>query len=140
MFKAITDGLRALSATSAITVSLAVMAQLPDQVQHMPAGVGMEAIVKYAFEQGGALGVLVIVLYFYRRDKNITIEFWKEQNTARDLLVTNATKAQVETAAALRESTIVIHSLKRAIEIQYPERRDPRDEPDRGDREPHRRR
>lgn len=87
------------------------------------ATVGSEPFLEWALRQGGALAVLVIVLFFYRRDWKTAVDFWKDQNTTRDLLVKEATKAQADTAAALRENAVVIHSLKRVIEHQYPGRR-----------------
>lgn len=119
---ALADWARALVAVALLGSATFVSAQSP-----LPSGAAggfsLESLVQWALTQGGALGVLCVVLFFYRRDWKTAVEFWKDQNATRDVLVKEATRAQVETAAALREATVVIHGLKRVMQEQYPGRR-----------------
>lgn len=114
------DLLRALLAVLIIGSATYLSAQTP-----FPTGSAADggALLQWGLTQGGALAVLIIVLFFYRRDWKTAVEFWRDQLVARDTLVKEATRAQVDTAAALREATIVIHGLKRVLQQEFPGRR-----------------
>lgn len=82
-----------------------------------------ETLGKLIAREGSAYTVIVVILFFYRRDWKTAVEFWKDQHALTMELVKDATKAQVDTASALRESTIVTHQLKRVVEGNFPLRR-----------------
>lgn len=91
--------------------STLIMAQaVIDQAPHI-----QETMVEWAIKQGGALVVLVIVLYFYRRDYHVVTDFWKDQNRQLTELVISSTKAQTDTANALRENNIIVHQAKNVM-------------------------
>lgn len=85
---------------------------------------GTEQFLDIAIRQGGLLLVLVIVLFFYRRDYHYLTEFWKQQNDTLVELVAANTKAQTDTAAALRETSVVVHQAKTVMATHLPHRRD----------------
>lgn len=64
----------------------------------------------------GFILVVLIVLFFYRRDWVAATEYWKQQNVITTRLVEQSVKAQVELAAVIRENTTVTHGLKRIVE------------------------
>lgn len=74
---------------------------------------------QWAFQQGGAFTVILVILFFYRRDWKAVAEYQKEQNTMMVDLVKAATAAQVQCADAIRENTVVSHSLKHVVEKAY---------------------
>lgn len=81
-------------------------------------------VAQWAVREGGAFVVILVILFFYRRDWKTATEFWKEQNVLTTQLVAAATKAQTETAAALRENTTVVHQAKHVMQKYLPSRRD----------------
>lgn len=76
-----------------------------------------DALWQFAFREGGTMLVLLILLYFYRRDWMQSSEYWKQQNTLTTELVTSSVKATAELASAIRENTVVTHGLKRIVEL-----------------------
>lgn len=82
------------------------------------------SIAQWAVREGGAFVVILVILFFYRRDWKTATEFWREQNVLTTNLVIAATKAQTETAAALRENTTVVHQAKHVMQRYLPTRRD----------------
>lgn len=78
---------------------------------------------RWAIQQGGAFVVVLIILFFYRRDWKTAVDFWKDQHAVTTGLIEKVTSANVEMTAALRENTVVTHSLKRAMEYTFPPRR-----------------
>lgn len=106
MFITMTDLARATLATS-IIFGAPLFAQF--------IGTSDESTLRWAIQQGGAFAVILVVLFFYRRDWKNVSEFWKQHSAEMNDLVTQATKAQTEMASALRENTQVTHSLKTVI-------------------------
>jgi hypothetical protein len=80
-------------------------------------------LAQWAVQQGGFLVVILVILFFYRRDWKTATEFWKDQTkVSHDLAATCAT-AVADNAAATRENTVVMHQAKNVIAHYYPERR-----------------
>jgi hypothetical protein len=78
--------------------------------------------MQWAIREGGAYVVILVILFFYRRDWKTATEFWKDQHAITTDLVVKATTAQTD-CSALRETAIVTHQLKRVLEREFPERR-----------------
>lgn len=123
--------IRALVATLAIAASVYVggarMPPLALIVNPEPGGApvaGTEPILEYAIRQGGTLLVLIVVLFFYRRDYRALTDYWRDQNKLMLALVEGNTKAQTDTAAALREQSVVVHQAKNVMRQYLPRRRD----------------
>lgn len=84
-----------------------------------------DSLVEWAIKQGGALLVLLVVLFFYRRDYHGVTDFWKEQNKIVTELVIASTKAQADMTNALRENNMIVHQAKNVLQQMVPpERRD----------------
>ena len=81
------------------------------------------SLIQWALQQGGITVVCLVVLFFYRRDWHTTVDQWKEQHEITVSLVERSIEASVRATAALSENTVVIHSLKRAVEASYMGRR-----------------
>lgn len=81
------------------------------------------SLVQWAVREGGAFVVILVILFFYRRDWQTATEYWKAQNVITTQLCIKATEAQTDCAAALRENALVTHQVKRVFERQFPERR-----------------
>lgn len=123
------DVLMALVATVALgaagylsTTSAVAFAQTFNEPTAVTA-TGLPAVVKFAIEQGGALAVLVVVLFFYRRDYRYLSEYRENQFREMLDLVKQNTAAQTDTAAAIRENAIVVHQAKNVIQQHLPSRR-----------------
>jgi len=89
----------------------------------MPNELQVTPMLQWAFQQGGITVVCLVVLFFYRRDWKTTVETWQQTHAITVSLVEKAISAQEKATAALAENTIVVHSLKRAIEVSYLGRR-----------------
>jgi hypothetical protein len=72
-------------------------------------------IMQWAVREGGAFAVILVILFFYRRDWKTAVEFWRDQHATTTQLVQDNTRAQTETAAALRENTVVVHQAKNVL-------------------------
>jgi hypothetical protein len=85
--------------------------------------VGQEPLIIEGLRQGGLLAVILIVLFFYRRDYARLTDFWKEHNAQMMDLVRSNTKAQADTASALSQNTVVVHQAKQVMAQHFPSRR-----------------
>lgn len=138
----IADGLKAISATTALVFLLSsqpppesLMGTFPvpgvagsAQTNDVSAGgvvvgQGEQTILQWAIREGGAFAVILVILFFYRRDWKTAVDFWRDQHAITTDLVVAATKAQAETAAALRENNVVVHSMKQVIQTYVPNSR-----------------
>ena len=81
-------------------------------------------LLQWGIREGGAFVVILVILFFYRRDWNTAVNFWRDQHAITTQLVQEATKAQAETAAALRENNVVVHQAKQTLQTLLPNRRD----------------
>lgn len=73
---------------------------------------GELTILQWGIREGGAFAVILIILFFYRRDWKAATEFWKDQHTVTTQALIEVTKAQTDTAAALRENTQALRQLR----------------------------
>lgn len=80
--------------------------------------------LQWAIQQGGAYVVILVILFFYRRDWTRLESQLRDQLAVLTQLVVGATKAQAETAAALTQNTVVVHQAKRVMETYLPLRRE----------------
>jgi hypothetical protein len=87
------------------------------------------SLLQWGIREGGAFVVILVILFFYRRDWKTAVEFWRDQHAITTDLVIQATKAQVSMEAALRENTVVVHQTKGVIQNYIPAGR--RDDPPR---------
>lgn len=88
-----------------------------------PRSLSSESLMEFAIRQGGAFAVLVLVLYFYRRDYRDLNDYRKDRDAILVQIVTDSTKAQTEMAAALAQNNIVVHQTKNVIRDLLPHRR-----------------
>ena len=79
--------------------------------------------IERIFREGGFFAIVLILLYFYRRDTKWATEFWKDEAGKRDALIRENTAAQTSVAAALAQNTVVVHQAKRVMEELLPMRR-----------------
>lgn len=91
-----------------------------------------ESMLEWGLKQTGLLAVLILVLYFYRRDYQALTTFHKDFGATMKELVQENTKATVEMAGALRSNTEVVHGAKNAMQsfvnIQEAQHRRPGEE------------
>lgn len=81
------------------------------------------SLIQWGLREGGAFAVILVILFFYRRDWKTAVEFWRDQHAITTKLVQDNTVAQTETAAALRENTVVVHQAKNVL-ARMEQRRD----------------
>jgi len=81
-------------------------------------------LMQWAAKEAPAYVVILVILFFYRRDWKTAVDFWRDQHTITTKMVQENTVAQTETAAALRENTTVVHQAKHVMAKYLPERRD----------------
>lgn len=75
-------------------------------------------ILEKMAREGGFFALVLVVLYFYRRDTKWATEFWRDQATRNtDMIEENAKQAE-SVAAAIRESTVVMHAAKNIMARQ----------------------
>ncbi len=79
------------------------------------------SLLQWAIDRGGRDVILIVVLFFYRRDWQALVGDTKEQLAVLTTLVINATRAQTETADALRENNVVVHQARRVMETYLPD-------------------
>jgi len=82
-------------------------------------GGGVGELVNFGLREGPAALVVLIILFFYRRDYKQVVDFWQEQTKTTVALVKESTQQHAEASAALKENSIVMHGLKRAIEGRF---------------------
>jgi len=73
--------------------------------------------------EGGFFAIVLILLYFYRRDTKWATEFWKERAEENAKMIAENARSQSELAAALRENNVIVHQAKNIIAEYYPGRR-----------------
>jgi hypothetical protein len=80
--------------------------------------------------EGGFFALVLVLLYFYRRDTKWATEFWKEQaalNTeyAKENagIIKENTRSNVAVEQAVRENTVVMHAAKNVMATHLPQRR-----------------
>lgn len=79
--------------------------------------------LQWAIREGGAYVVILVILFFYRRDWKTATDFWKDQHKITTDLAKECSKAMTDQTAALRENTIVTHGLKNLLQYQGPQER-----------------
>lgn len=82
--------------------------------------VGESAFIQWALKEGGAFGVILVILFFYRRDWKAATEYWQQQNAITTKLVQESTMANSDMAAAMRENTVVVHQAKNVMARYLP--------------------
>lgn len=120
-YTVLNDGARAVFATSLI--SLTIMWSQADGQVVLPTPTSAQVLsmdqiddLRWMVQQLGAFFIILVILFFYRRDWQTAVEFWKDQHALTMSLVEKATVAQIEASAVVRENTVVTHALKRVIE------------------------
>ena len=88
-----------------------------------PITLSQSTIIERIFREGGFFAIVLILLYFYRRDTKWATEFWRDEAGKRDALIRENTVAQTSVAAALSANTVVVHQAKRVMEELIPMRR-----------------
>lgn len=81
-------------------------------------------IIQWAQKEGPAYVVILVILFFYRRDWKTAVDFWQSQHAVTTKLVVDCTQSQTETSAALRENTVVVHQAKAVMQRYLPQMRD----------------
>lgn len=82
------------------------------------------SVLERVLREGGFFGLVLMLLFFYRRDTKWATEFWKEEASARAVLIRENTKAQADVAAALAQNNVIVHQAKRVLEtFPVPHRR-----------------
>jgi hypothetical protein len=77
---------------------------------------------QWAIREGGAFAVILVILFFYRRDWKTATEFWRDQHAVTTQALRDSTKAQADMASALRENTQVVHHAKSVMQEYLPSR------------------
>jgi len=98
-----------------LSVGIRPVTPILAQIVGIPVSPSAESIVDFALRQGGAFAILVIVLYFYRKDYRDLNDYRKGRDELLVGLVRDQTKAQTEMAAALRENNIIVHQAKNVL-------------------------
>jgi len=80
---------------------------------------GVGDLVNLGLREGPAAVVVLVILFFYRRDYKQVVDFWQEQTKTTVALVKESTQQHAEASAALKENSVVMHGLKRAIEGRF---------------------
>jgi hypothetical protein len=71
-----------------------------------------ETILEFAVRQGGAFAILLIVLFYYRRDYRDLVNYKNGRDQALMELIRENTKASTDMANAMRENNIIVHAAK----------------------------
>ena len=79
-----------------------------------------ESLMEFALRQGGAFAVLIIVLFYYRRDYRDLTAYKDNRDNQMVEMVREQTKANSEMAAALRENNIIVHQAKNVLRDYVP--------------------
>lgn len=82
-------------------------------------------LTRYAITQGGLLAVVMVLLYFYRKDFRAQIADQDERLEVMTGLVIANTTAMTKAASASEANEKAAHRLSRALEIMEPRRRMP---------------
>ena len=82
-----------------------------------------ETFFEFAIRQGGAFAVLLIVLFYYRRDYRDLTAFRSERDAQLVAMVKEATQSNAAMADALRENTTVVQRANYLIAEHLPTRR-----------------
>lgn len=69
-------------------------------------------LIEKIAREGGFFALVLILLYFYRRDTKWATEFWKEQAARNSDMIEENAKQNENVASAIRESTVVMHAAK----------------------------
>ena len=104
-------------------IGLPVAGYLSFQSVVDPVTLSQSTIIERVFREGGFFAIVLILLYFYRRDTKWATEFWKDEAGKRDDMIRENTAAQTSVAAALSANTVVVHQAKRVMEEMLPMRR-----------------
>lgn len=91
---------------------------LADMFAQMAPSQGEITLLQWALDKGGAYVVILVVLFFYRRDWQKVSDYKDNQLAILTALVTENTRAQTLVASALRENNIIVHGAKRLLEQQ----------------------
>jgi len=126
----VVDWTHALLATAAIIVAwyfavgnLNAAAMLQGAATTGGDGVPEVTVVETIIRQGGLFAVLLVVLFFYRRDYRQLTESRAEENAALRTMLVENTKAQSDTANALRENNVIVHQAKNVMQSYLPMRK-----------------
>lgn len=109
------------------TSTLQMIAEQYNTSQSQVGGPGVvptDTLLEWAIKQGGALAVLLVVLFFYRRDYRGVTDFWRDQNKITADLLIASTKAQTEMANAIMQNNQVISQAKHVMQYYLPQQRD----------------
>ena len=105
------------------TLAIGVAVQLPHLALAQTAvPVGDDTvteIVTWGLREGPAAVVVLVILFFYRRDFLREVREKGQHFEIVTGLVEKTTQSNADMASALRESNTVMHGLKRAIEIRF---------------------
>jgi hypothetical protein len=83
-----------------------------------------ETLLRWAVQQGGAYVVILIVLFFYRRDWKTLNESARQDTQSLSQILIESTRVQVQNTAAVAENTLVTHRLKELLRDYLPSRRE----------------
>lgn len=104
---------RFLMMTCAVTAMVYACSILPAYAQGATGIVPLvtnDPISEY-LTKGGAFAVIFVLLFFYRRDWQTAVEFWKDQHRTTTELIQQAARAQADNSAAVRENSLLIQQL-----------------------------
>jgi hypothetical protein len=76
----------------------------------------VEGMVFQVLKTGGLPAVLLVVLFFYRRDYKTLCDYWQSQNVMATTLVGDNTKAITGMSDAIRHNTEVINATKDVLQ------------------------
>jgi hypothetical protein len=119
MADAVTASVSTIGVTMAGWLSVGVAPVYPVLAQ-MVTGTpqSAESMLEFAIRQGGAIAVLMLVLFYYRRDYRELVSYKTERDRLLFELVKESTKANVEMAAAIRENNVIVHQAKNLLAQQ----------------------
>lgn len=100
-----------------VIAALLLMVVTPDAVNAVAdGGTGGEARLAQIIAQAGAIGILAVVLFFYRRDFMLKVEREREEKLKLSELIEHANECFTESAVAMTKQTEATHRLSRAVE------------------------
>lgn len=73
-------------------------------------------LLQWGLDKGGAYVVILVVLFFYRRDWAKVSDYKDQQLAMLMALVQENTRAQALVGDALRENNVIVHGAKRLLE------------------------
>ena len=70
-----------------------------------------DSLTEFALRQGGALAILLVVLFYYRRDYRDLVDYRSERDKILVTIIQDSSRAKTEMADAMRENNRIVQAV-----------------------------